>query len=303
MKMSGILPALVTPFDNEGNLNLSALERLLDRLYRAGVHGIYVCGQTGEGLQQSVAQRKQVAETALKCSPKDKTVVVHTGAISTADAVELTRHASKIGVHAVSSLPPIGKYSFAEIKAYYAAIASTSEVPLLVYYFPAYAPSLNRLDQILELCAIPNVTGLKFSATDLFLLSEIKKTGATIFYGTDEMAIAGLLMGADGGIGSFYNVMPELFVKLYDLARAGEWKSARAVQNTINEMIAIGLRYPVNSAVKAILQRQGTDCGQCLPPRRWLTVEEEADLEAHLGRLTWPKDGSWPASPSGSSSR
>src|SRR5262249_11691511 len=154
-------------------------------------------------------------ETAVKCSPVNKTVIVHTGAMSTAEAVDLTKHAANSGAHAVSALPPIGNYSFAEIKAYYTVIAAASDLPLLIYYFPSLAPSINSLEQILDLCAIPNVCGLKFTANDLFLLSEVKKSGATVFYGTDEMLIAGLAMGADGGIGSFYNVAPELFVKLW----------------------------------------------------------------------------------------
>lgn len=278
-KFQGILPAMITPFDAEGRFRADAFERLLDRCYSAGVDGVYVCGQTGEGLQQSGEQRKRVAETAAKCSPEDKTVIVHTGAMSTAEAVDLTKHAAQIGAHAVSALPPIGNYSFAEIKAYYTAIASASDIPLLIYYFPAYAPSVNTLDLILELCAIPNVCGLKFTSNDLFLLSEVKKSGATVFYGTDEMLIAGLAMGADGGIGSFYNVAPELFVRLWALTQQGQWEQARTVQQQINEMIAIGLRFPVHPAVKAMVARRGIDCGECLPPRRSLSKEEEARMD------------------------
>ncbi|HQR34437.1 MAG TPA: dihydrodipicolinate synthase family protein, partial [Blastocatellia bacterium] len=114
----GILPAVSTPFDTEGRFRSDSFERLLDRCYSAGVDGMYVCGQTGEGLQQSAAQRKLVAEVAVKASPKDKTVIVHIGAMSTAEAVDLAQHAARIGAHAVSALPPIGNYSFGEIKAY-----------------------------------------------------------------------------------------------------------------------------------------------------------------------------------------
>ncbi|HQR34436.1 MAG TPA: dihydrodipicolinate synthase family protein, partial [Blastocatellia bacterium] len=186
----------------------------------------------------------------------------------------------------VSALPPIGNYSFGEIKAYYSAIAAASDVPLLIYYFPAFAPNLNSLAQILELCAIPNIIGLKFTANDLFLLSEIKKSGATIFYGTDEMLVAGLIMGADGGIGSFYNVAPELFVQLYRQAQAGDWEQARQTQRPINELISIGLNFPVQPVVKSMLRRQGIECGTCLPPRRSLTIEEEARLDQMLTEST-----------------
>ena len=278
----GILPAVSTPFDAEGRFRADSFERLLDRCYSAGVDGMYVCGQTGEGLQQSAAQRKLVAEVAVKASPKDKAIIVHIGAMSTAEAVDLAKHAARIGAHGVSALPPIGNYSFAEIKAYYSAIAEASDLPLLIYYFPAYAPSVNSLAQILDLCAIPNVIGLKFTANDLFLMSEIKKSGATVFYGTDEMLVAGLILGADGGIGSFYNVAPELFVQLYRQTKAGDWEQARQTQQRINELISIGLNFPVNPVVKSMLRRLGIDCGLCLPPRRSLTAEEEARLDLML---------------------
>ncbi len=285
MTIKGILPAIVTPFDAQNNFDAGAFERLLAYIYQQGVHGIYVCGQTGEGLQQPMMQRKQVAAAAVKLSPPDKIVMVHIGAMNTADAVELAQHAASIGAHAISALPPIGNYSFIEIKAYYSAIAIAAEIPFFIYYFPAFAPAINRAEQILELCEIPNVQGLKFTDSDLFKMSEIKKSGATIFYGTDEMITAGLVMGADGGIGSFYNVMPGLFVKLYEHTLRNEWQQAQALQKQINEIIAIGLRYPVHAAVKAMLKRMGLDCGKVLAPRRWLTSVEEDDLDNQLAAI------------------
>lgn len=278
----GILPAVLTPFDEEGRFAPAAFDRLLARLYEAGVHGLYVCGQTGEGMAQPAEQRKQVAEAAVRWSPRDRTVIVHVGAASTAEAVDLARHAGRAGAHAISSLPPIGSYSFAEVKAYYQTLAAAAQAPLLIYYFPASSSAIATVDQVLELCAIPNVAGLKFTDSDLYRLWRIKRAGAVVFNGFDEMLVAGLLMGADGGIGSFYNVVPDLFVELYRLAKAGSWDRARTVQDTVNELISIGLRYPVHAAIKAMLRYQGLDCGQCLAPRRSLTLEEEADLRKRL---------------------
>lgn len=283
-KLAGILPAIVTPIDEVGAFQSRAYEQLLAHVYAAGVHGIYVCGQTGEGLQQSAAQRKLVAEASVQLSPPDKIVMVHVGAMSTAEAVDLAEHAAAIGADAISALPPIGNYSFAEIKAYYNALASASALPLLIYYFPAFAPAINSVHQILELCEIPNVQGLKFTDADLFKMSEIKRQGATIFYGSDEMLTAGLIMGADGGIGSFYNVMPKQFVELYELTRQNQWQQARAVQTIINEVIAVGLRYPVNAAVKAMLNSLGLDCGGVIPPRRNLTDQETRDLQQRFAQ-------------------
>jgi N-acetylneuraminate lyase len=278
----GILPAVVTPLDDRGRFQPDAFAQLIERLYKAEIDGVYVCGQTGEGLQQSLEQRKAVAEAAVRLSPHGKTVIVHVGAASTADAIALARHASQTGAHAISSLPPAGRYSFAEIRDYYRDLAAASDIPLLVYYFPSAAPALHSADQMLELCDLQNVAGLKFTDSDLFKLWLLRRAGAVVFNGTDEMLAAGLIMGASGGIGSIYNLIPEQFVALYRHAMAGCWEEARRVQNGINELIEPILRYPVHAAIKAILRWNGIDCGACIAPRRQLTPDEESDLLARI---------------------
>jgi dihydrodipicolinate synthase/N-acetylneuraminate lyase len=103
--LSGILPATVTPLDEAGRFGPAAFARLLERLYAAGVHGVYVCGSTGEGLLQSREQRQEIVQTTMAVTPRDRTVIVHVGAASLADALALSTHAAKAGAHAISSLP------------------------------------------------------------------------------------------------------------------------------------------------------------------------------------------------------
>jgi N-acetylneuraminate lyase len=281
----GIIPAIVTPVDDNNHFHPGAFEQLVNRLYRAGVHGLYVCGQTGEGLQQPLEQRKNVAEAAVRLSPPGKTVIIHVGAPSTGEAIELACHASKIGAHGISSLPPSGNYSFGEIRDFYQALASASGIPLLIYYFPSLAPAIQATEDILELCRIPNVAGLKFTDSDLYRLWAVRQTGAVVLNGSDEMLVAGLLMGANGGIGSVYNVIPERFVALYEHAVAGRWEEARTAQSRINELIQVILQYPVHSALKAILGWSGIDCGKCILPRRPLTSAEERQLRLQLAAI------------------
>lgn len=281
----GIIPAVVTPFDRDGKFNPSAFEQLLERLYAADVDGMYLCGQTGEGFVQPIEQREEVTTVAVKNSPSGKSVIVHVGAASTADAIRLANHAGRAGAHAVSSLPPIGSYSFLEIKKYYETLAAASELPLLVYYFPAVAPAITNADQIKELCDIENVIGLKFTAYDLFTMSIVKQHGATVFNGYDEVLVAGLLMGADGGIGTFYNLVPELFMEMYRLSRDGKWQEAKAIQLKINSLIEASIRFPVFPTVKKLLQWSGIDCGECRAPRRSLTSDEESELRAAILKL------------------
>jgi N-acetylneuraminate lyase len=274
----GILPALVTPVDADRVFQPRPYEQLLERVYSEGVHGVYVCGQTGEGLQLPRAERERATECAVANSPKDKQVIVHIGAATTPEAIALARHAAKAKAHAVSSLPPAGNYSFEEIYQYYQQVAAASDLPFLVYYFPSIAPAIRTTEQVLSLCEIPNVVGLKFTDSDFFRMWALCRSGAVIFNGFDEMAICGLITGANGGIGTTYNLIAPSFVELYKLVTEGRWDDARQVQDTINEFVRVLLRFPLNPAVKMLLKWTGIDCGESVAPRRRLTPQEEIDL-------------------------
>ncbi|MFN0109808.1 MAG: dihydrodipicolinate synthase family protein [Blastocatellia bacterium] len=282
--LQGIFPALVTTFDAAGVFNPQAFQQLLARVYQAGVDGVYVLGSTGEGIPQSVAQRKIVTEVALEHSPKDKRIIIHVGALTTADAIELARHAEQTGAHVVSSLPPPGNYSFVEVREYYRALAAATELPMLVYFFPGASTAITTLDQLRELCALPNVIGLKFTDFDLFKLMSLKQTGATIFNGYDEVLVAGLLMGADGGIGTTYSLLPNHYVRLFAAASSGRWEEARSLQREINELVSIVVQYPVIPATKVLLRWTGIECGDCLLPRRRLSASEELQLRAQISQ-------------------
>ncbi len=282
MQVSGILPALVTPLDEDGKFLPESLARLLERLYEAGSHGIYVGGNTGEGLLQSISMREQVIEASVRESPAGKTVIAHVGAQSTADAIELARRASKHGVHAISSLPPNEAGSFEDIRRYFEDLAAATDLPLLVYYFPDRSKLIGNLDALTELLAIPNVVGIKFTDFDLYMLAKLKQSGASVLNGRDEVLVAGLLMGADGGIGSFYNLVPELFVELYNQARGGDWKAARQSQDRINELIELTLRFPMLAAIKTMLSWSGIPCGRPIAPHAALTSQHESSLREAL---------------------
>lgn len=275
--LRGILPAIVTPLAADGELCTSAFENLIARMYEAGCDGLYVCGNTGEGMQLPAAIREKAAEIALANSPAGKQVIVHVGAYCLNEAIRLTRHASRLGVSAVSSLPPGASYNFGETRRWYEALAHESTVPFLVYHFPSLSQPMS-VEQLEALCGIPGVAGLKFTSFDLYTLRLLAAGGHVVFNGHDEVLAAGLLMGAHGGIGSTYNVMPELFVRLFREAGAGNWNEAIRIQDEINRVIRVLLRYPLVSALKQILTWQGIECGQAVSPRDGLTGEQQLSL-------------------------
>jgi N-acetylneuraminate lyase len=200
--------------------------------------------------------------------------------------LELVRHAGKIGAHGISSLPPRPPAGTNEICDWYRAIAAVSELPFLVYYCPEVNPALNNPVQLLEQVKSTNVVGLKFTDFNLFELWKLQTEGHVVFNGKDEVLAAGLLMGASGGIGSFYNLMPELFVKIWDAGRRGQWQEARSIQNQINEFIRIVIQFPVFASIKRLLAWSGLDCGRTFPVYGDLTLDQEAQLRRSLENST-----------------
>ena len=281
-RFHGILAAAVTPVGEQGRFDEGAFEQLLARLYAAGLDGVYVCGSTGEGTLQRVEQRKAVAEAAVRLSPRGAQVIVHVGASSLEDAAELARHAERAGACAVSSLPPLGGFTFAEIRAYYAAVAGAVGIPMFVYYFPEAHPTVMSRAQLLELCALRNVAGVKLTDFDLFRLWDLKDHGVTVFNGRDEVLTMGLLSGADGAIGTSYNVLPGVAARIYRLARSGAWAEARIEQDKLNRLIRIAQAFPFFAAVKQILTWSGIDCGPPIAPHASLTGEEAARLREEV---------------------
>ena len=284
-KLEGIVPAVVTPLSADGVFQPDIFARLLERVYTGGVHGVYVCGQTGEGMLQSVEQRERVLEAALKYSPAGKLVIIHVGANATADAVALARHAEQAGAHAISSLPPSGAYEFAEIREFYETLARSTSLPLLLYHHPDVCPQLTP-DLALELCSIPNVAGFKFTDFNLYLLSLIRDRGKVVFNGRDEVLAAGLLMGATGGIGTFYNLFPAVFARIFALGQEARWSEAAALQRELNPVLERIFRFPLVPAVRVALAYAGLDCGECIAPRRRLAKEEVKEMHAILYGLS-----------------
>ncbi|MGH9159140.1 MAG: dihydrodipicolinate synthase family protein [Vicinamibacteraceae bacterium] len=155
-------------------------------------------------------------------------------------------------------------------------------MPVVVYYFPASYPAITTVEQLEELCALPNVLGVKFTDFDLHTMARMTRSDRCVFNGRDEVFAAGLLMGADGGIGSFYNLVPELFVRIHALAREERWTEARTAQREVNALITLTQSFPLFPAIKQMLAWSGIDCGVCLPPRRPLNDDERAALRHAL---------------------
>ena len=276
-----IFAALLTPFEDDGSISTSRIPALVDFVLAQGVHGLYAGGSTGEGMLQSREERAEHL-TALADHANGKcTLIAHVGAAATGDAIALSEVAKSKGYDAVSAVPPYYyKHEFNDIKAYYLAIADASDLPVIIYNIPALTGTEFSTERFLELMEDPRIAGAKFTAPDLFQFQQLRARAPErkFYFGTDEMFLSATAIGTDGGIGSTYNLIGDVYVGIERAVMTGDIDTARALQARSNELIAILLQTGVLPGLKHAFNAMNIPVGLCRAPF------SEPD-KASLGRL------------------
>lgn len=278
----GVIPALVTPFDLDGSLNEGLLRGITASLVARGVDGLYLTGSTGEGFMMSPEERMRAVETVCAEVAGRIPVMVHVGAISTYQTVALARQAEAAGADAISSVPPIyWPFTPDQVANYYADVTASTSLPMVVYKI-ALAGEIG-FELLARLAAMPGIEGVKYTAPTHFEIGRIKTEigpDFRVFSGADEMAMSGLAFGADGLIGSFYNIIPELYADIVAAMAENRIADAKALQDKANAIIFFTLKQYPMSAVKRIMAWQGADAGYCRKPfDNYETPEAEAALK------------------------
>lgn len=287
-QIKGVIPAMLTPFNEKEELDLNRTRALTAKLLNEGVNGLYLTGSTGEGFLCTADERKLFVETVLEEVRGKIPVIVHVGAISTKVSEELARHAASVGADAVSSVPPIyWKFQDDEIIAYYADLAQAAGIPMIVYNIAL--AGLVSFDMIKRLGKLDGVSGIKYTSATLYDVFRIKEElgkDFAVYSGSDELAVSGLAFGADGIIGSTYNVLAPVFLKLWDLMRRNDVEAARKLQQKANRIIFTMLKHNLMPSLKAVLTLGGqADGGFCRRPFSHLSAEQIKALKADLAAV------------------
>ena len=291
---SGIIPALVTPLDRAEHINEDTARRLMRWHLDAGADGFYILGATGEGPVVAPGERMKLAEIAREeTRARGAKAIIHVGAVDLTTAKSLARHAGEIGADAISSVPPFFfGYGEKEIAQYYTELAEAADLPLIMYCSPLAGIQITY-DMVGRFLRIPHAIGVKWTSYDYYTMHRIKSLqggDVNVLNGPDETLLCGLSMGADGGIGGTYNVMPKVFRAIYDNFRAGDIAAAQQWQYKANQLIDVILRFGVQPSLKEILGRLGFDCGHCVYPQKQLTEEERAGLFESLDALDYERE-------------
>lgn len=285
LEVEGIVPALLTPFDEHGNVVTRELRRLVRRLIEAGVHGLFVVSNAGEFFALEEGEKKEVLEAVMTEVNHEIPVYFGSGVISTREAIRLTKMAEAAGVDAVSVISPFFlKFSDAELYDHYSAVAKSTRLPVVLYSNPSLTGLRLSVSLVTRLAAIDNIIGIKDSSGDLAVtVSYIDiDPDFAVLAGRDGLILATLLHGGRGAISSLANVCPELVVAIYDGYRDGSLDKALEAQRKVarlRELVSLGT-FP--SVIKYALELQGFHVGEARPPVRPLGPKEKAHLEEFL---------------------
>lgn len=292
-KYKGVIPAFYACYDKTGEISPGGVRALTEYFIEKGVRGVYVNGSSGECIYQSVEDRKIVLENVMEAAKGRLTVIAHVACNNTKDSRELAAHAEKLGVDAIACIPPIyfhlPEYAIADYWNDISAAAPNTD--FIIYNIPQLAGVALTQSLFAEMRKNPRVIGVKNSSMpvqDIQMFKQAAGEDYIIFNGPDEQFISGRVIGADGGIGGTYGVMPELFLKMDELVRAGELQKACEIQYDVDAVIykmcsAHGNMYAV---IKEILHiNENLDLGGVRKPLASLIPEDMPIVEEAAGMI------------------
>ena len=229
--ITGSIPAIVTPMHEDGSLDYDSFRKLIEHHVKEGSDGIVVVGTTGESPTVDVDEHGELIRFTVEVVAGRVPVIAGTGANSTAEAIELTRHAAKVGATAsLSVVPYYNKPTQEGLYQHFRAIAEAVDTPVILYNVPGRTVADMSNDTALRLAQIPNVIGIKDATgniergTDLILRAP---KDFAIYSGDDASACALILLGAHGTISVTANVAPRLMHEMCVAAIACDGPRAR----------------------------------------------------------------------------
>lgn len=276
----GVIPAMMTCFDQNGDFDEKRQRHLTEFLIHKGVGGLYLTGSTGEAFLMDGDERQAVVETVVDQARGRVPIIVHVGDIGTRKSLRLAEHAWKAGADALSSVPPFYfHFSNDEIVSYYQELSGATPLPMIIYNI-ALAGTVST-DLAVRLASLPGVKGMKYTLSthhEIFRLKELLGRDFMIYSGCDEMALSGLSFGADGIIGSFYNVIPEIYLQLEEAMERKDLRLAQECQSLADAIVLFVLSFPYFDAIKRMLNWIGHDAGYVRGPFASLTREQQESL-------------------------
>jgi 4-hydroxy-2-oxoglutarate aldolase len=288
ISLAGVFSPIPTPFDAKGDVYHRALTENLARWNEYDLAGYVVLGSNGEAVYLSQEEKVGVWETVRAAVPADKLMLAGTGCESKRETVVMTRLAAQAGADAALVVTPHYYSPMMTAEAlveYYRAVADASAIPILIYNVPKFTNVNMSANAIARAAQHPNIIGVKDTSGNITQLAEtVRLAGADlqVLAGSAGFVLAGLVVGAVGGILALANIAPRLSLDIYRLHREGKWDEAAALQrHVIPSNTAITAKYGI-AGLKAALDMLGYYGGPVRSPLQELGEDERQALKEVL---------------------
>lgn len=286
MNLNGILVPIVTPFDANNQLNEAALERLVECFIEAGVGGIVACGTTGEYYALSAQERRRVLEIVANTGRGRTTLIAGVNSMSPAEAISRIREAEELGYEALMLSPtPYSLPGQNEVVAYFKEVAAATELPIVMYNFPARIGIQIELESVYELAKVKNIVGIKESSGNFSRVVAMVNANLPDFQvvcGCDDQAADFLFWGVRSWISGGANVFPAEQVQMLKAAEQGDWDSVRRMMAAMLPAIAAMESGNYNQKAKLGCVRHGIDAGSVRLPLLPVDAQERDDFLAQI---------------------
>ena len=263
-QIHGIIPPMITPFNEDGKLYEVGLRNLISFL-RNRVDGLFICGSYGAGPIMSPEERKRLAEIVMEEVGGKLSVIVHVGAIDPYTTYDLIDHANNLGCDAIASVPPFYfDYSESDVYRYYEQIIRRAKVPVLAYNNPK-TTGFSMSPEFIKSLAELGLAGLKDSSHDIAffyrVMHETRELDFLCLEGSIAMGLPSLIAGSPAIISGLANAFPEIEQQLIKASEAGEWDGLIKTQQYIDAVKNSARLGPQIPVTHAMLNMRGVDVG------------------------------------------
>ncbi|MBI1708446.1 4-hydroxy-tetrahydrodipicolinate synthase [Lactobacillus crispatus] len=283
----GIIAAMVTPMDEDGNINFDELRNQVDRQINAGISGVFTLGTNGEGYILNHDEKLKVMKAVIEEADHRVPVYVGTGCVSTEETIELSMQAEDLGADALSVITPwFAKASQEDLYEHYKKLNDHVHIPILLYNIPARTGNALAPQTVARLADLPNIKGVKDSSGNFDnILQYIELTRGkdfNVISGNDSLILWTLKAGGTGGIAACANVLPDIMVSIYKYYEDGDWDAARKAQDSIRPFRNCFKLGNPNTIVKKATNLMGYPVGMPRAPFNGLTKEAVETIQKTL---------------------
>ncbi|NKB69838.1 MAG: hypothetical protein GKR89_22425 [Candidatus Latescibacteria bacterium] len=276
-QFGGVVPAIISPKNEDGTLNEEAFRAVMEFNIQAGVHGFWVAGGTGESVLLDDEENQRIAEIAADQNQGRTQIIMHVGANTTARAEKLAAHAAQVGVEAVCAVPPFFYQGDEDgVVEYYRVVGAAAQRPLFIYNLPSctgldVSPGL--MQRLVE--EVPQTAGLKHSSRVFAHMLDFARMEIDAFIGSGKLMLPALTIGAVGAVDGPLIAAPELWVAIWEAYQAGDLAAAQQAQERAGAFHRTVAQFGYFGSVMAVAgARVGIDCGSPRPPLRALQSHE-----------------------------